>query len=148
VSTAELIRVLSIIQNLGVPTSRSLLLLNSLNPITFNQTKAKIAGAVLKLAPTSIRFGILQNLYLREKHKEIKKIVDYSIEHYFPDLLTIVDTRPEFMSDDDDDDDEYECSPEMTSSGNCPQYRYSHWFKRVAEKQGELWAHWRGLGKL
>jgi len=121
---------------LGIPVARSLALIGSRDIIGEEEMATTTATMVMKLAPTNLRFGIFQNLNFERRFDDIRSLVDFSINHYFPDLLQIPKERPTWMSDDDDDEDEFVCS--ISSHGECPGYRYAEWLKRIFVHQMPL----------
>ena len=92
--------------HLGVPTTRSLSLSLSgdqvLRDVMYNGNPAYEKGAIVcRLAPSFIRFGNFEILASRNDITTLKRLTDYTIQHFYPeitsegkqrylDLLTIV----------------------------------------------------------
>ncbi|WP_298503740.1 protein adenylyltransferase SelO [uncultured Maribacter sp.] len=77
--------------HLGVPTTRALSLSltgdNVLRDILYNGNPAYEKGAVVcRVAPSFIRFGNFQIFAARQDIKNLKKLTDYTIRHFFSHL--------------------------------------------------------------
>lgn len=77
--------------HLGVPTTRSLSLSLSgdqvLRDVMYNGNAAYEKGAIVcRAAPAFIRFGNFEMLASRKDVPNLKKLVDYTIKHYFPNI--------------------------------------------------------------
>ncbi|ALP54412.1 hypothetical protein Tel_15355 [Candidatus Tenderia electrophaga] len=69
---------------LGIPTTRALCIIGSDDKVYREQIER---GAVLtRLAPSHVRFGSLEYFYYRNKHEQLKQLIDYVIEQHFPAL--------------------------------------------------------------
>jgi len=66
---------------LGIPTSRALCLITS-NELVMREIPEK-AGQIIRLAPSHIRFGTFEYFFYRKEYKNVRKLSDYCIEHYF-----------------------------------------------------------------
>lgn len=78
---------------LGVPTTRSLSLILSgddvLRDILYNGNPANEKGAIVtRVSPSFIRFGNFQILASRKDFKNLKNLADYTIEHFFPKIVS------------------------------------------------------------
>lgn len=79
--------------HLGVPTTRSLSLVLSgdevLRDIMYNGNPAKEKGAIVtRVSPSFVRFGNFQILASRKDFKNLKKLADYTIQHFFPKIVS------------------------------------------------------------
>lgn len=77
--------------HLGVPTTRSLSLSLSgdqvLRDVMYNGQSAYEKGAIVcRAAPSFIRFGNFQLFTSRGDQENLKKITDYTIRHFFPEI--------------------------------------------------------------
>lgn len=73
---------------LGVPTTRSLSLILSGDPVLrdvlYNGNPAYEKGAIVaRVAPSFIRFGSFEIFAAREDHENLKLLTDYTIKHHF-----------------------------------------------------------------
>ncbi len=79
--------------HLGVPTTRSLSLSLSGNKVLrdmmYDGNSAYEKGAIVcRVAPSFIRFGNFEILASRKDHVTLKKLTDYTIKHFFPEIKT------------------------------------------------------------
>ena len=79
--------------HLGVPTTRSLSLILSGDPVLrdvlYNGNPAYEKGAVVcRVAPSFIRFGSFEILAAQNDLVNLKLLADYTIKHYFPAITT------------------------------------------------------------
>jgi uncharacterized protein YdiU (UPF0061 family) len=74
---------------LGIPTTRSLALTASSDPVFRENTET--AAIVTRVAPSFIRFGHFEYFCYTRQPEALAKLGSFVIEHYFPDLLE----RPE-----------------------------------------------------
>ena len=77
--------------HLGVPTTRALSLMLSgddvLRDMLYDGNSAYEKGAIVcRVAPTFIRFGNFELFASRQDFKNLKKLTDYTIRHFFPHL--------------------------------------------------------------
>ncbi|WP_411893368.1 protein adenylyltransferase SelO [Winogradskyella sp. A2] len=77
--------------HLGVPTTRALSLMISgdkvLRDMLYDGNSAYEKGAIVcRVAPTFIRFGNFELFASRQDFKNLKKLTDYTIAHFFPHL--------------------------------------------------------------
>lgn len=76
---------------LGVPTTRSLSLVLTgdqvLRDVLYNGNPAYEKGAIVcRVAPTFIRFGNFELFAARKDQENLKKLTDYTIKHFFPEI--------------------------------------------------------------
>lgn len=107
--------------HLGVPTTRSLSLILSgdqvLRDILYNGNPAYEKGAIVcRVAPSFIRFGSFEMLTARNELKNLKQFVEYTIQHYFPEIA------------------------------GEPKEQYLQFFKKVADTTREMILHWQRVG--
>jgi len=108
-------------QYLGVPTTRSLSLALSgdqvLRDILYNGNPAYEKGAIVcRVAPSFIRFGSFEMLTARNELKNLKQFVEYTIQHYFPEIK------------------------------GEPKEQYLQFFQKVADTTREMILHWQRVG--
>lgn len=107
--------------HLGVPTTRSLSLSLSgdqvLRDMLYDGNAAYEKGAVVcRLAPSFIRFGNFQIFASRNDHENLRKLTNYTIRHFFP---------------------------EITSTGT---EAYVEFFNAVLDRTMEMIVHWQRVG--
>lgn len=107
--------------HLGVPTTRSLSLILSgdqvLRDILYNGNPAYENGAVVcRVAPSFIRFGSFEMLTARNELKNLKQFVEFTIKHYFPEII------------------------------GEPKEQYLQFFKKVADTTRDMILHWQRVG--
>ena len=76
---------------LGVPTTRSLSLVLTgdqvLRDVLYNGNPAYEKGAIVcRVAPSFIRFGNFELFASRKDQTNLKKLADYTIKHFFPEI--------------------------------------------------------------
>jgi len=106
---------------LGVPTTRSLSLMLSgdqvLRDILYNGNPAYEKGAVVcRVAPSFIRFGSFEMLTARNELKNLKQLVEFTIQKYFPEIK------------------------------GEPKEQYLQFFQKVADTTREMIVHWQRVG--
>lgn len=79
--------------HLGIPTTRALSLSLSgddvLRDILYNGNSAYEKGAIVsRLAPSFIRFGNFEILSARKNYSALKKLADYTIQHFYPEIIS------------------------------------------------------------
>ncbi|WP_275315761.1 protein adenylyltransferase SelO [Tenacibaculum bernardetii] len=79
--------------HLGVPTTRALSLSLSgdevLRDVLYNGNPAYEKGAIVaRVAPNFIRFGNFEILSARQNHPTLKKLADYTIKHFYPEITS------------------------------------------------------------
>lgn len=77
--------------HLGVPTTRALSLMLSgdevLRDMLYDGNPNYEKGAIVcRVAPTFIRFGNFELFASRQDHKNLKRLLDYTIKHFYPEL--------------------------------------------------------------
>ncbi|MEM6967635.1 MAG: YdiU family protein [Bacteroidota bacterium] len=107
--------------HLGVPTTRSLSLVLSgdqvLRDMMYDGNAAYEKGAIVcRVAPSFIRFGNFQIFASRKDTDTLKKLVDFTIQHFFPNI-------------------------EKNSKAG-----YIEFFRTVAERTMEMVVHWQRVG--
>jgi len=80
---------------LGIPTTRALCIVGSDRPV--HREDEETAALVTRLAPSFVRFGSFEVFYYRNQVEPIRKLADYVIERYYPDLKNRADPYPEFL---------------------------------------------------
>jgi Uncharacterized conserved protein len=70
---------------LGIPTTRALCIAGTDLPV--HRETVESGALVTRLAPSFIRFGSFEVFYYRSQHDEIKTLADFTLKHYFPELL-------------------------------------------------------------
>jgi len=107
--------------HLGVPTTRSLSLsltgTKVLRDVLYNGNPAYEKGAVVcRVAPSFIRFGSFEIFASKRDNVTLKKLVDYTLKHFYPEL------------------------EQGTKKG------YVALFKAVSERTLEMVIHWQRVG--
>jgi len=107
--------------HLGVPTTRALSLMLSgddvLRDMLYNGNAAYEKGAIVcRVAPTFIRFGNFELFASRNDTDNLKKLTDYTIKHFYPEL------------------------------GTPSKDVYIHFFKAVTDRTLEMIIHWQRVG--
>jgi uncharacterized protein YdiU (UPF0061 family) len=107
--------------HLGVPTTRSLCLIETgdkvLRDVLYNGNPAYEKGAIVcRVAPNFIRFGNFQIFAARKDIKNLKLLVDYTIQHFFQEI------------------------------NESEKEKYLAFFKSVAEKTLKMILHWQRVG--
>ncbi|MBL85887.1 MAG: hypothetical protein CMO82_04430 [Winogradskyella sp.] len=107
--------------HLGVPTTRVLSLMLSgdevLRDMLYNGNAAYEKGAIVcRVAPTFIRFGNFELFASRNDIDNLKKLTDYTIKHFYPEL------------------------------GAPSKEVYIQFFKAVTDKTLEMIIHWQRVG--
>ena len=84
----------SMLEALGVPTSRAFSLIETGEALERNDEPSPTRSAVLtRLSHSHLRFGVFQRHAFHEKPEHIRALVDHAIENYFPELADAAD-RP------------------------------------------------------
>ncbi|APY08037.1 hypothetical protein BWZ20_06865 [Winogradskyella sp. J14-2] len=107
--------------HLGVPTTRALSLISSgdnvLRDMLYNGNAAYEKGAIVcRVAPSFIRFGNFELFASRNDTESLKKLTDYTIKHFYPEL------------------------------GTPSKDVYIHFFKAVTDKTLKMIIHWQRVG--
>ena len=69
---------------LGIPTTRALCILGSDEDVYREQIET--GAALLRVAPSHIRFGSFEVFFYRDQHEQIRILADYVIEQFYPQL--------------------------------------------------------------
>lgn len=69
---------------LGIPTTRALTLTVSPEPV--EREEMETAAVVTRIAPSFIRFGHFEHFFHRGQHTELKALMDFVIDHYYPEM--------------------------------------------------------------
>ncbi|MEM6685671.1 MAG: YdiU family protein [Bacteroidota bacterium] len=106
---------------LGVPTTRSLSLMLTgdevLRDMLYDGNQAYEKGAVVcRVSPSFVRFGNFQILAARKDHENLKKLADYTIRHFHPDI---------------------------TSEG---KEKYIAFYQKIVDASLEMVIHWQRVG--
>jgi len=106
---------------LGVPTTRALSLMTSgdevLRDMLYNGNADYEKGAIVsRLAPSFIRFGNFELFAARNDLKNLKKLTDYTIKYFYPEL------------------------------GKPSKETYIKFFEAVTQKTLEMIIHWQRVG--
>ncbi len=107
--------------HLGVPTTRSLSLALTgdevLRDMMYDGNAAYEKGAVVcRVAPSFIRFGNFQIFAARQDYDTLKKLVEYTIKHFYPNIKT------------------------------KGKESYIEFFQQVAERTLDMSIHWQRVG--
>ena len=85
----------ALLEALGVYTSKSFSLVETGESLMRGDEPSPTRSSVLvRLGHSHIRFGSFQRQAYLEKPENIQKLIDYSIEHYYPALLAESDSIP------------------------------------------------------
>lgn len=74
------------LHHLGIPSSRALALTWGSDPVY--RESEETAAMVTRVCPSHIRFGHFEYFYYTKQTDALKKLVEFTIEHHFPDCLT------------------------------------------------------------
>ncbi len=80
---------------LGIPTTRALAIVGSDRPVY--REDEETAALVTRLAPSFVRFGSFEVFYYRNQVEPIRRLADYVIARYYPELARLSDPYPEFL---------------------------------------------------
>lgn len=69
---------------LGVPTTRALSVVTSSEPV--RRETVERAATIIRMAPTHVRIGSLEAFYYAQDTASLRRLADYCIEQYFPEL--------------------------------------------------------------
>lgn len=70
--------------NLGIPTSRALCIVGSKDPVY--REEVETSAIVTRIAESFLRFGSFEHWYYQEKNHELKILLDFVIENYYPEI--------------------------------------------------------------
>ncbi|MEO8808042.1 MAG: protein adenylyltransferase SelO [Burkholderiaceae bacterium] len=68
---------------LGIPTTRALCVTGSSLPVRREQIET--AAVLTRVAPSFIRFGHFEHFSHHDQHGDLKRLVDFVIEHHYPE---------------------------------------------------------------
>ena len=107
--------------HLGIPTTRALSLILTgdqvLRDVLYNGNPAYEKGAIVcRVAPSFVRFGNFQIFAAREDFTTLKKLADYTITNFFPEL------------------------------GVPSKEVYVEWFKIICQRTLDMLIHWQRVG--
>lgn len=69
---------------LGVPTTRALSVVTSSEPV--RRETVERATTIIRMAPTHVRIGSFEAFYYAQDTESLRRLADYCIEQYFPEL--------------------------------------------------------------
>jgi len=69
---------------LGIPTTRALVVTGS--PQRVMRESLETAAVVTRMAPSFVRFGSFEHWYYRDKQDELRRLADYVIDGFYPEL--------------------------------------------------------------
>ena len=69
---------------LGIPSTRALAIIGSSTPV--QRETLESAAILVRVARTHIRFGHFEYLHYRNEHKSLKRLADFTLEQYHPDI--------------------------------------------------------------
>jgi uncharacterized protein YdiU (UPF0061 family) len=81
--------------HLGIPSTRALCIIGSDEPV--QREKTETAATLLRVADTHIRFGHLEWLHHSGQPEMLRTLVDYIIQHHFPELDDKADRHAQFF---------------------------------------------------
>lgn len=82
---------------LGIPTTRALSLVGSDDKIYREQVET--AAAIVRMAPSHVRFGTFEIFYYRKQHDHLRRLADYVIELHYPELAGSADRYVRFLGE-------------------------------------------------
>lgn len=100
---------------LGIPTTQGLALVGS--PEKVYREEVETAAVVTRVAPSFFRFGSVEYFFYTKQHEELKHLLSFVIENYYPHLLN------------------------LTEAERMPRF-----YKEVCERTGSLLAQWQSVG--
>jgi len=77
---------------LGIPTTRALCVVGSDEAVY--RERAETAAVLTRLARSHVRFGTFEVFHYRERTDLVKRLADYLIERYYPELLETDAAQP------------------------------------------------------
>lgn len=107
--------------HLGIPTTRALSLVTTGGQVTRDimydgNPKDEKGAIVCRVAPSFIRFGNFEIFAARRELKELKQLINYTIQHHFPEL------------------------------GTPSKETYLAFFREVVQRTRDLMIHWQRVG--
>ena len=67
---------------LGIPTTRALCVIGS--PLPVRRETMETAAVITRVAPSFIRFGHFEHFCHTDQHEALRRLADFTIEHYYP----------------------------------------------------------------
>ena len=109
--------------HLGIPTSRALSLVKTgdsvLRDMMYDGNPEMEQGAIVcRMAPSFLRFGSYELWAARQDHEILRKLTDYTIDHFFPEV----------------------------ARGPKGQYDYLNFFNIVCDRTLDTIVHWQRVG--
>ncbi|MBX3236741.1 MAG: YdiU family protein [Nitrospiraceae bacterium] len=80
---------------LGIPTTRALSLVGSDDKVYREQVET--AAAIVRMAPSHVRFGTFEIFYYRKQHDYLRQLADYVVDLHYPDLAGLPDRYVRFL---------------------------------------------------
>lgn len=77
------------LHGLGIPTTRSLCIIGSDEPVI--RETVETGAMLVRLAPNHVRFGSFEVFFYRRQHEHLKTLADYVISEHFPHLVDNAD---------------------------------------------------------
>jgi uncharacterized protein YdiU (UPF0061 family) len=71
--------------HLNIPSSRALGLVVSSQKV--RRETAEQAAAILRMTPCHVRFGHFEHFFYSGQHEDLKRLADYAISRFFPELV-------------------------------------------------------------
>ncbi|MGE3151409.1 MAG: YdiU family protein [Nitrospiraceae bacterium] len=84
-------------QGLGIPTTRALSIVGSDDRVYREQIET--GAMLLRMAPSHVRFGTFEVFYYRQQYDQLRILVDYVIEHFYPHLMSRSERYAEFFEE-------------------------------------------------
>jgi serine/tyrosine/threonine adenylyltransferase len=73
------------LNGLGIPTTRSLAIIG-IRELIYRQ-KPELAAILVRIADTHIRFGSFELLHYTGQPENVKRLLEFAIENYYPDIV-------------------------------------------------------------
>ncbi|HVF87252.1 MAG TPA: YdiU family protein [Pyrinomonadaceae bacterium] len=80
---------------LGIPTTRSLCIVGSDEPVY--RERIETAAVLTRLAPTHVRFGSFELFSHRGQEERVRELADYVVRHHYPHLVEAEDIYLQFL---------------------------------------------------
>ena len=84
------------LHNLGIPTTRSLCLINSTTPVY--REKTETGAAMIRVAESHVRFGTFEYFSYTNQHENLQTLADYVIQRHYPEWLDSNDRVAKLLS--------------------------------------------------
>ncbi|HEX8068944.1 MAG TPA: YdiU family protein [Pyrinomonadaceae bacterium] len=82
---------------LGIPTTRALCVVGSGEPV--RRERVETAAALVRLAPTHVRFGSFEVFHYRGQTGRVRELADYVVAQHFAELLDTADRYERFLAE-------------------------------------------------